>query len=116
MSGLTHRDLIIGIAGTAGTAIAAPAFAMSNDILPENDHEPTEMIGCTPAWYAEMGGSFMSLDELNMKRHELVDSAGDTTLEDGTYVPALWNKVHALIDTYGQGVGRSKFAAGQFDF
>lgn len=116
MSGITRRDLVIGIAGTTGTAVAAPALAMANDTLPESENESTEMISCTPAWYAEMGGSFMSLDELNMKRHELVDSAGDMTLEDGTYVPALWNKVHALIDTYGQGLGRSKFAAGQFDF
>lgn len=39
MGGLTRRDLIIGIAGTAGKAIATPAFAASNDILPKNEHE-----------------------------------------------------------------------------
>ena len=63
-----------------------------------------------------MGGTTLSLDELNEKRRELVASKGDFEAPDGTVVPAVWNKLRALVDTYGFGVGSAKNGEADFSF
>lgn len=96
MMGMTSLGMLAGCASNnpaegapdAGAAPATPAAAPG-----------------TPEELAALGGSTMSLYELNKLRHELVDSKGDYTCEDGTVIPALWHKLRTLINTYGEGIG-----------
>ncbi len=54
---------------------------------------------------AAMGGTTLSVDELNERRHALVDAAGEFTRADGTVVPAVYAKLRALLNTYSVGTG-----------
>lgn len=62
-----------------------------------------------------LGASSMSVYELNQRRRELIDSKGDYTCEDGTVIPAVWNKLRTLVDTIGWGCGTAK-GDNAFDF
>ena len=59
----------------------------------------------TPADIARLGGSTMPADELERRRRLYVDAQGEYTRADGTVVPAVYNKVRALYNTYSWGVG-----------
>lgn len=83
--------------GDAGTG-EQPKAAQENDVLGVSTV-------ATPGWLAEQGGTSMSLDEINRLRHELVDSKGDLECTDGSVVPAVWNKLRALINSYSVGCG-----------
>ena len=63
-----------------------------------------------------MGGTSLTHDEINARRHALVDSKGDFVGADGTTTPAVWNKLRALIDTYGWGYGSAKGGENSFAF
>ena len=65
-----------------------------------------DIVGSTPAALAGSGGTAMSLVEINEHRKKLVSEAGEWTKEDGTFVPAVYNKLRVLVNTYGMGVGR----------
>ncbi len=114
------RRTFVNVAGAAGAlsalAASAPivARASASEGATDADND-TELVGSTPAGLAAMGGSAMSLRELNRRRHELVDSKGDYTCEDGTVVPAVWHKLRTLFDTYGNGCGDTKYDD-TFDF
>ena len=53
----------------------------------------------------ERGGTSLTLAKLNRARHEFVDDSGAIELEDGTIIPAIWNKLARLAHTYGFGAG-----------
>lgn len=101
------------LAGEAPKASGAEEFAPSIEVY---DRPGADKPWCgqgsadgnwtaTPKEIAELGGSTMPLDELNRRRKMYVESFGDYTMEDGTVVPAVYNQMRALIDTYGFGAG-----------
>ena len=48
----------------------------------------------------------MTLEELNERRQQLVDSkTEDYVCADGTVIPNVYVKLRSLLDTYGNGVG-----------
>ena len=57
----------------------------------------------TPEDVLALGVSTMPLDDLNAYRKAYLDVQTDYTCEDGTVVPAVFVKVHALTNTYGFG-------------
>jgi ferredoxin len=59
----------------------------------------------TPEDIAALGGCTMPLDELNRRRKLYVDSFGEYTCADGTVIPAAYNQMRALLNTYRWGVG-----------
>ena len=101
MSDMTRRGFVgaLGLAGLAGTA----GLAAGSDTA--HADEPAQLMTVTPADLEAKGGSAMSLYELNRRRHELVDGKGDHTCADGTVIPAVWNKLRALVNSYGVGCG-----------
>ena len=129
-SGFERRDFLKGMAfGGIGMAsmgllgaVNAKAYAAEAEANGEAaamvtaPAEPKLTANATPEEYAAKGGSTMSVVELNQRRHELVDSKGDFECEDGTVIPAIWNKLRALIDTYGYGVGSAKTSASEFEW
>ncbi len=98
MEDVTRRSFV----GVAAAAVVAGAASVTHA---DEANDNGGLVGATPKNLADMGGSAMSLWELNRRRHELVDSRGEFTKSDGTVVPAVYNKLKALIDTYGLGAG-----------
>lgn len=48
----------------------------------------------------------MTLEELNERRQQLIDSkTEDYVCADGTVIPNVYVKLRSLLDTYGNGVG-----------
>ena len=61
----------------------------------------------TPEDVLALGVSTMPLEDLNQYRQAYMDAQGDYTMEDGTVVPAVYNKMRALINSYGMGCGNT---------
>ena len=59
----------------------------------------------TPAEVAALGGSTMPIDELNRRRRMYVAAQKAYVCEDGTVVPAVYNKCRALYNSFSWGVG-----------
>ncbi|MCD7818763.1 MAG: 4Fe-4S binding protein [Lachnospiraceae bacterium] len=115
-SGISRRQFLKG-AGAMGLGAALMGFA-PQALAEEGETEAAAAAlsaAGTPEELVELGGSTMSLYELNQRRRELIDSKGDYTCEDGTVIPAVWNKLRTLVDTYGWGCGTAK-ADTAFDF
>lgn len=130
MNDMKRRDFLRGVGlGTMGIASlgmlvgCSPETKAQAESTPAADDssQPSKVAvdlkrNITPDDLALLGGSTMSLLELNQRRHELVDSKGDFTGEDGTVIPAVWNKLRALIDSYGWGCGSAKVGTPDFAF
>lgn len=103
-AGASMLTALSGDAGAPQVARAAQATTTAEAVTPE------ELI--------KLGGSSMSLYDLNKKRHEIVDEKGDFTCPDGTVIPAVWNKLRALTNSYGVGCGGdlSEATKESFDF
>lgn len=59
----------------------------------------------TPAEIAALGGSTMPVDELNRRRKMYIEAQGDYICADGRVIPAIYNQVRALFNTFSWGVG-----------
>ena len=105
MESINRRELLAATAalGVMGTAALAPKAADAQE-------------DGTSVDVASLGGSTMGIDELNRRRHELVDSVGEHVCEDGTVVPAVWNKLRALFNSYGLGYAGDVEEDVSFDF
>ena len=89
----------MGVVGAMAGAAAFAGTAFADEAAPD-----IEGVVTAPEVEA-LGGSTMSIHELNRRRHELVDSKGDFECSDGSTVPAVWNKLRTLVNTYGTGIG-----------
>ena len=91
------------MAGAAALAVSAPAVVLAD----EEDDTGTETVKAPLTdnlrTYCDMGGTSLTLEELNKIRRDLVDAAGDFEMPDGTVVPAVWHKLNVLTNTYGVG-------------
>ena len=123
MAGTMDRRSFMGALGTMGAmgamgalAAAAPVVAFADEADAADDAAqttgPTDGMGVEElgvmgdmAKILAAGGTTLTVDELNIVRHKLVDDLGDITLEDGTVIPAVWHKLSMLVDTYGYGIG-----------
>ena len=115
----TRRSFVGAAAGLVGAVGAAALMGREAEAAePASIDVTSAELMETPAELEQQGGSAMSLYELNRRRHELVDSKGDFTCPDGTVVPAVWNKIRALTNTYGVGCGSdmSQTDESGFDF
>ena len=110
MDTINRRSFLAGAAALAAT-VPVVAFAdESSDASADASAKPDASTAPASAFmsddmqtYCDMGGTSLTLEELNKIRRELVDAAGDLELEDGTVVPAVWNKLNVLTNTYGGG-------------
>ena len=119
---LERRSFLKGVGLTAMGALplgmlaaCAPASAEAPAADQEPVAQPVEQPaasvstdGGTPDTIRLAGGSTMSLYQLNQLRHEYVDSREDYICTDGTVIPAVWVKLRALVNTYGQGTGEPR--------
>lgn len=109
MENVTRRNFV-GLAASSGLAVALGAASQAHAAV-----FTEEGSGNTPAELAEIGGSSMSVAELNARRDGLVDSKGEFTCEDGTVISAPWVKLRTLVNTYGFGCG-SELSKEGFNF
>ena len=101
---MTRRGFVgtMGAMGALGAAMAATAGVASTAKAEEADQAQSGFVGTDPEKLAK-GNSDMPLEELNRRRKEYVDAQTAYTMADGTVVPEVFVKVHALINTYGWG-------------
>ena len=99
MSNELSRRGFMGVVGAMAGAAAFAGTALADEATPD-----IEGVVTSPEVEA-LGGSTMSIHELNRRRHELVDSRGNFECSDGSTVPAVWNKLRTLVNTYGTGIG-----------
>ena len=94
-------------AGAAALLGSMPLVALAQEAPaseePAQDEQAIRVLTDDMAAYCERGGTSLTVEELNKIRHELVDAAGEVVKEDGTVIPAIWNKLNALVNTYGNG-------------
>ncbi|MCD7819751.1 MAG: 4Fe-4S binding protein [Lachnospiraceae bacterium] len=115
-TGISRRQFLkgTGAMGIMGLGTALIGFAPRSSAEEETETEEAAEAGAEQLWsttpdeLVEFGASTMSLEELNERRRELIDSKGDYTCTDGTVIPAVWNKLRTLLDTYGWGIGTAK--------
>lgn len=95
----------MGIGAGAGMLPIVPSALATDEADPAHlaSNETSGEIDATNL--NALGGSAMSLYDLNKKRKALVEASEEFTRSDGTVVPAVYNKLRSLIDTYGVGVG-----------
>jgi NAD-dependent dihydropyrimidine dehydrogenase PreA subunit len=116
------RRLFLGTMGTLGAAgmISAGMTALAEESASSSDSKDSSSQGGTlantPADLEAKGGTYLSLAQANDLRHQLVDGLGDFTKSDGTVVPAVWNKLRALIYSIGLGCGDAPADDDSFDF
>lgn len=110
MEDITRRGFMgtMGAMGAMGVALANAGVALADNeavgIPAEKALGTAEQI-TDPALEA-LGRSTMSLDELNRRRQELVDSkTEDYVCADGTVIPNVYVKLRTLVNTYGIGMG-----------
>ena len=117
MENLTRRDFM-GTMGAAGAVAALAGIAGGSPAEVQAEAAAPEPNITSPERLFELGGSSMSLYDLNKQRHEIVDEKGDFTCPDGTVIPAVWNKLRALTNSYGVGCGSDLTEATKesFDF
>ena len=127
MATMTRRSFIGTLGATAvaaagaRTALATGASASADaaerhaQIMPDEEIVAATGWTGTPANIEKLGGSTMPLEALNIYRRRYVDTKGEVTLADGRTIPAVYNKVRALINTYGIGIGDSPDASQMAD-
>ncbi|MEG0324642.1 MAG: 4Fe-4S binding protein, partial [Raoultibacter sp.] len=104
-SGIQRRDFLKGAAfGAMGMLPMAALFGCSpqrSEAVDSAGASASETTGAA----TKADGEVMTLAEMNAFRKELIDSKSDYTCSDGVVIPAVYVKLRALIDTYGNGVG-----------
>ncbi len=124
MSSVTRRSFVSSMGmGAAAMAALAAGSANITSALADNDSigiPDEKALGevdiVTPPERESLGESTMTLEELNRRRKELVDSrTEDWVCEDGTVIPNVYVKLRTLVHTYGIGIGNDMTDA-CFDF
>ena len=120
MIDITRRGFVAGAAGAmgalgamgaTGVSLGMPQAALAHDETRGADcpwSGPGSVAGDwtgTPEDIKAIGGCTMPLEELNARRKMYVDAQTEYTKADGTVVPAVYVKLHALLNTYSFGVG-----------
>lgn len=110
MENVTRRGFVgaMGMAGATAAALATAGIALADNesvgIPAEKAQGVIDIV--TPPEREALGESTMSLEELNRRRKELVDSrTEDWVCEDGTVIPNVYVKLRTLVHTYGIGMG-----------
>ena len=94
MQNIDRRSLVKA-AGAAAFAGMMPVAALAEEISEaEQDGQTVKRLTDDMQAHCDRGGTSLMLEELNRIRHERVDAAGDFVREDGTVVPAVWNKLN----------------------
>ena len=122
MENISRRNFV-GLAGAAAAAMGAGVVAKEADahvvtpdallevVEPQGDTYAEGMLDLgwtgTPEDIQKLGGSTMPLAELNRRRKAYIDQLGDYTMEDGTVVPAVYNKMRGVVHAYGMGCGNT---------
>lgn len=107
---ITRRGFMgtMGAMGAMGAALANAGIALADNAavgIPADKALGTAEQITDPALEV-LGRSTMSLDELNRRRQELVDSkTEDYVCADGTVIPNVYVKLRTLVNTYGIGMG-----------
>lgn len=100
-----RRDFLKGAAiGAIGLTSVAALGGCAAEAAPE-PKESTETTPAATETAATTSSEVMTLEELNIKRQELIDSKSEYVCADGTVIPEAFVKLRTLIDTYGNGVG-----------
>ena len=111
MAMLGRRSFLMGM-GVMGAGIVGMSTAGCSPKSKEEEHasgdaanaEPSEVTADTVEIINTR--DLMTLEELNAKRKQLVDSKTDDYVKaDGTVIPNVYVKLQALLNTYGNGVG-----------
>lgn len=111
MEDITRRGFMeaagtMGVMGAAAAGLASLAGGAAAKQAQADEaaaDAPTSGWLGTPVEKLMVGNSDMPLAELNRRRREYVDAQTEYTMADGTVVPEVFVKVHALISTYGWG-------------
>ena len=108
MEHVTRRGFMGAMGLASAAALAGTSVALADNqsvgIPAEKAQGVIDMV--TPPEREITGESTMSLDELNRRRKELVDSrTEDWVCEDGTVIPNVYVKLRTLVHTYGIGIG-----------
>lgn len=107
-AGIQRRDFLKGAAfGAMGMLPMAALFGcspQSSEASNSTEGSGNDNSGAS-AKTLGANGEVMTLAEMNAFRKELIESKTDYTCSDGVVIPAVYVKIRALIDTYGNGVG-----------
>lgn len=99
-----NRRTFIGAAGATAVAAAMPTVVFAaEEESPAEAEEFDRPLSEDSERYCDRGGTTLTVEELNRIRHEHVDAAGEFVKEDGTVIPAVWNKLSVLTSSYGCG-------------
>lgn len=96
----------LGLAGITGCAPQATPSECPHGGNRGSGHRAGEHRGEADTIKYEPIKTEMTLEELNERRQQLIDSkTEDYVCADGTVIPNVYVKLRSLLDTYGNGVG-----------
>ena len=101
VKGLNRRDFLKGAAISAlGVTTLGVLAGCSPDGKDESANGAKKVVYELPDREGKL-----TLEELNALRKQYVDSKEEYVCEDGTVIPAVYVKLRALLNTYGNGAG-----------
>ncbi|HZK24111.1 MAG TPA: 4Fe-4S binding protein [Oscillospiraceae bacterium] len=102
VKGINRRNFL---KGAAVSALSVTSLGMLAGCSPLNKEDESANDAKKVVYELPDREGKLTLEELNALRQQYVDSKEEYVCEDGTVIPAVYVKLRALINTYGNGAG-----------